>query len=106
MNSRWMILFLGRKSGKGCFVYGTGQKVKPVNSDAVTILEKYKTTPPAPLVDEDSQMRLVGRFVNEAVLCLQENILDNPVCLFIFILDQKKKNKGLFYLYDYLIYCN
>ncbi|KAK6638637.1 hypothetical protein RUM43_006904 [Polyplax serrata] len=71
--------FLGRKSGKGCFVYNTGQKVKPVNEDAVAVIQKYRMDPPAPLVEEDNRMRLVSRFVNEAVLCLQEKILDNPV---------------------------
>lgn len=60
-------------------MYQAGQKAKPINEEAMKILEKYRVNPPAPLVDEDSQMRLVGRFVNEAVLCLQESVLENPV---------------------------
>lgn len=78
-----MLLSTGRKSGKGCFVYNTGQKVKPVNEDAVAVIQKYRMDPPAPLVEEDNRMRLVSRFVNEAVLCLQEKILDNPVLKFL-----------------------
>uniref|UniRef100_UPI003AABEF1C hydroxyacyl-CoA dehydrogenase trifunctional multienzyme complex subunit alpha b isoform X1 n=1 Tax=Centroberyx gerrardi TaxID=166262 RepID=UPI003AABEF1C len=72
--------FKGRKSGKGCYVYQPGLKVKDVNPDIDEILQKYKMTPnPAVSSDSDVQYRLVSRFVNEAVLCLQEGILNNPV---------------------------
>ncbi|XP_073418112.1 trifunctional enzyme subunit alpha, mitochondrial [Dendrobates tinctorius] len=72
--------FLGRKSGKGFYVYQPGQKERTVNSGAEEILEKYKLQArPDVSSDEDVQMRLVTRFVNEAVLCLQEGILSNPV---------------------------
>uniref|UniRef100_A0A673CT64 Trifunctional enzyme subunit alpha, mitochondrial n=1 Tax=Sphaeramia orbicularis TaxID=375764 RepID=A0A673CT64_9TELE len=72
--------FKGRKSGKGCFIYGKGKKEKSVNSDAEEILQKYKlSAPPSVSSDSDIQHRLVSRFVNEAVLCLQEGILTNPV---------------------------
>ncbi|XP_061610598.1 hydroxyacyl-CoA dehydrogenase trifunctional multienzyme complex subunit alpha a [Phyllopteryx taeniolatus] len=72
--------FKGRKSGKGCFIYGKGKKAKTVNSDAEAILKKYKlSAPPTVSSDSDIQYRLVSRFVNEAVLCLQEGILTNPV---------------------------
>ncbi|XP_019746623.1 hydroxyacyl-CoA dehydrogenase trifunctional multienzyme complex subunit alpha a isoform X2 [Hippocampus comes] len=72
--------FKGRKSGKGCFIYGKGKKDKSVNSDAEAILKRYKlSAPPSVSSDSDIQYRLVSRFVNEAVLCLQEGILTNPV---------------------------
>ncbi|KAF7666650.1 hypothetical protein LDENG_00098410 [Lucifuga dentata] len=72
--------FKGRKTGKGCFIYGKGKKAKNVNPDAEEILKKYKlTAPPTVSSDSDIQYRLVSRFVNEAVMCLQEGILGNPV---------------------------
>ncbi|KAM7376191.1 hypothetical protein PAMP_005934 [Pampus punctatissimus] len=70
----------GRKSGKGCYMYQPGLKSKEVNPDIDDILQKYKMTPnPAVSSDSDIQYRLVTRFVNEAVLCLQEGILNNPL---------------------------
>uniref|UniRef100_A0A8C7RNM5 enoyl-CoA hydratase n=1 Tax=Oncorhynchus mykiss TaxID=8022 RepID=A0A8C7RNM5_ONCMY len=70
--------FKGRKSGKGCYVYTPGLKSKDVNPDIEDVLEKYKLTP-NPSSDSDVQYRLVSRFVNEAVMCLQEGILNGPV---------------------------
>uniref|UniRef100_A0A8D3CCE6 Trifunctional enzyme subunit alpha, mitochondrial n=1 Tax=Scophthalmus maximus TaxID=52904 RepID=A0A8D3CCE6_SCOMX len=72
--------FKGRKSGKGCYVYQPGLKTKEVNPDIGDILEKYRITPnPAVSSDSDVQYRLVSRFVNEAVMCLQEGILNGPL---------------------------
>uniref|UniRef100_A0A8C1JNT0 Trifunctional enzyme subunit alpha, mitochondrial n=1 Tax=Cyprinus carpio TaxID=7962 RepID=A0A8C1JNT0_CYPCA len=67
--------FKGRKSGKGCYIYQPGLKRRDVNTEALEILESYKLTSS----DSDIQYRLVSRFVNEAVLCLQEGILASPV---------------------------
>nr|XP_004663789.1 trifunctional enzyme subunit alpha, mitochondrial [Jaculus jaculus] len=71
--------FLGRKSGKGFYIYQEGSKNKSLNSDMDSILASLKL-PAKPEVssDEDIQYRVVTRFVNEAVLCLQEGILATP----------------------------
>ncbi|XP_068437005.1 hydroxyacyl-CoA dehydrogenase trifunctional multienzyme complex subunit alpha b [Clinocottus analis] len=72
--------FKGRKSGKGCYIYQPGLKTKEVNPDIGDILEEFKMTPNSAVSsDSDVQYRLVSRFVNEAVLCLQEGILINPL---------------------------
>uniref|UniRef100_A0A6Q2XAN9 Trifunctional enzyme subunit alpha, mitochondrial n=1 Tax=Esox lucius TaxID=8010 RepID=A0A6Q2XAN9_ESOLU len=72
--------FKGRKSGKGCYVYTPGLKSKDVNPDLEDLLEKYKLAAnPSVSSDSDVQFRLVSRFVNEAVMCLQEGILNGPV---------------------------
>ncbi|XP_077443508.1 hydroxyacyl-CoA dehydrogenase trifunctional multienzyme complex subunit alpha a [Stigmatopora argus] len=72
--------FKGRKSGKGCFIYGKGKKEKSVNPEAEAILKKYKlSASPTVSSDADIQYRLVSRFVNEALFCLQEGVLTNPV---------------------------
>lgn len=71
--------FLGRKSGKGIFMYEKGKKSRDVNVDALEILKKYSLEPRGSFEDEDKTLRMVTRFVNEAILCLEEKILDNPL---------------------------
>jgi enoyl-CoA hydratase/long-chain 3-hydroxyacyl-CoA dehydrogenase len=72
--------FKGRKSGKGFFVYENSKsKDRAMNEAALNIIKKYSTQPKLACTVEDHQMRLGTRFVNEAVLCLQEGILANPL---------------------------
>nr|XP_036846527.1 trifunctional enzyme subunit alpha, mitochondrial isoform X1 [Manis javanica]XP_036846528.1 trifunctional enzyme subunit alpha, mitochondrial isoform X2 [Manis javanica] len=71
--------FLGRKSGKGFYIYQEGVKSKNLNSDMDSILASLKVPPKSDVSsDEDLQYRLLTRFVNEAIMCLQEGILATP----------------------------
>ncbi|CAK9297303.1 unnamed protein product [Gordionus sp. m RMFG-2023] len=74
--------FLGRKSGKGIYIYEenrvSGSK-RPLNQEALKIIAKYQTSPAKNISDDDIQWRMACRFINEAVLCLQENILKTPI---------------------------
>ncbi|KAJ0394326.1 hypothetical protein ATCC90586_001832 [Pythium insidiosum] len=70
--------YLGKKSGKGFYVQPKGKKAKKtINQDALEIVKKFQKTD-LKLSDEDAINRLVGRFVNEAVLCVQDDIIASP----------------------------
>ena len=67
-------------------MYKGKSRDRPVNEDAITILERYKLTPHGEQTEENMQLRMVSRFVNEAVLCLQEGILNSPVSINTYFL--------------------
>jgi len=101
--------FLGRKANKGFYLYGREQpkdtlskaksfaahlpvvgdklgilgihKGKPLNPGALEILAAHGSKPGSKKVDDPKELqdRVLLRMVNEAVQCLQEGILDNPI---------------------------
>lgn len=69
--------FLGRKAGKGFYVYGGGKtKNKPVNAELYKLLG---VAPGKTLPAKDIVARCNGMLVNEAVHCLADGILAEPM---------------------------
>lgn len=70
--------FLGKKSGKGFYTQPKSKKEKKsINAEALEIVKKFQKTD-LKLSDEDTINRLVSRFVNEAILCVQDDIIASP----------------------------
>uniref|UniRef100_A0A5S6Q9H5 enoyl-CoA hydratase n=1 Tax=Trichuris muris TaxID=70415 RepID=A0A5S6Q9H5_TRIMR len=69
---------LGRKSGMGAFEYSLGKKGTKVNKAALSIFKEYGKPVRGCDSDHERQMRMVCRFVNEAVMCLQEGVIASP----------------------------
>ncbi|EQC33996.1 hypothetical protein SDRG_08675 [Saprolegnia diclina VS20] len=69
---------LGKKSGKGFFIQPKSKKEKKtINPEAIALVKKYALTD-LKLTDEEATNRLVSRFVNEAILCVQDEIIATP----------------------------
>jgi len=68
--------YCGRKTKKGFFKYSGKREV---NEGALEVIKKYQTAKVEGLTDEETALRLISRMVNESVLCLEEDILRNPV---------------------------
>jgi len=69
----------GRKTGKGFYVYEKGVKERRENEDVKKILKKYSLKTKGCQDPEDIKMRVLSRFTNEAIHCLQDEILANPI---------------------------
>jgi len=71
---------MGRKSKKGLYLYADGSKDRPMNQEGLKLIQKHATVAPASTGgDEDIQLRLVSRFVNEAIFSHQDGILATPL---------------------------
>jgi len=71
---------LGKKTNKGFFNYDEKKKRKDLNQEVIDEFKNHKKTGSfGNLSDEDLQLRLAGKMINESIYCLQEKIIDNPV---------------------------
>jgi enoyl-CoA hydratase / long-chain 3-hydroxyacyl-CoA dehydrogenase len=68
--------WLGKKNGKGFYTY-SGKK-KTLNPEISSYVKQYVKND-LKLDETEVQNRLVSRFVNEAVKCLEDEIIENPV---------------------------
>jgi len=71
--------WLGRKSGQGFYTYDKKNPKKKSISAEVKEYAKQFQQRDLGLTEEDVQNRIVSRFVNEAVMCLQDEIIEDPV---------------------------
>jgi enoyl-CoA hydratase/long-chain 3-hydroxyacyl-CoA dehydrogenase len=68
---------LGRKAQKGFFIY-EGKKGKKINPEALSMAKEF-VKQDLTLETREIQNRAISRFVNEAVMCLQDEIISTPV---------------------------
>ncbi|XP_023340375.1 trifunctional enzyme subunit alpha, mitochondrial [Eurytemora carolleeae] len=70
----------GRKSGKGMFVYAKDTKERPINEEAMSLIKNHSLAPNASVGgDDDIALRLLTRFVNEAIFSHQDGVLRTPL---------------------------
>jgi len=72
--------FLGKKSGKGYFDHTVKGKDKPLNADALKLMEKYRhpTRDVSKVPIAEIFERCFLRFVGETVFCLQDGVIKSP----------------------------
>ncbi|KAI6182233.1 Mitochondrial trifunctional protein alpha subunit [Aphelenchoides bicaudatus] len=71
----------GRKVNSGIYKYTDekGKTKKELNEAVKKIIEQHRVQAPTSVAStEDKQLRVVSRFVNEALLCLEEGIIRSP----------------------------
>lgn len=68
--------WLGKKSGQGFYTYD--KKKKTVNSEVQSYVKEF-VKQDLGLKEKEIQDRIIGRFVNEAAKCLEDEIIENPV---------------------------
>eukprot|EP00121_Abeoforma_whisleri_P006835 Awhi_evm1s6225 len=74
INKGW----LGRKTGKGFFLYPKGGKGKrQFNPEAMELIKKFRTGT-QDIAVRDLQQRPTFMFMNEAAICLQDEIILSP----------------------------
>ena len=72
--------FLGRKSGKGFYLYPKDAKKgapKQINPEVAAVLKQI-VKEDKKVSTEDIQHRIISRFVNEAAYCVQDGVIRNP----------------------------
>lgn len=77
--------WLGRKTGKGFYLYPKDAKkgaAKQLNPEMLAMLKEMLAargvTGEAKIPVEDIQMRIISKFINEAAFCLQDEIIRAP----------------------------
>lgn len=78
--------WLGRKTGKGFYMYpkesGKKKSEKQLNPEMLAMLKQAREERGLPLTcsltEEDMQMRIMSRFVNEAAFSLQDGVIRAP----------------------------
>eukprot|EP00607_Mallomonas_marina_P000634 CAMPEP_0182428424 /NCGR_PEP_ID=MMETSP1167-20130531/23019_1 /TAXON_ID=2988 /ORGANISM="Mallomonas Sp, Strain CCMP3275" /LENGTH=697 /DNA_ID=CAMNT_0024611343 /DNA_START=267 /DNA_END=2360 /DNA_ORIENTATION=+ len=74
--------WLGRKTGKGFYLYPKNAKKgdkKELNPELVAMLKADQVKDAIPVSEEDIQMRIISRFVNEAAFSLQDGVIRSAV---------------------------
>lgn len=74
VNKGW----LGKKTGQGFYTYPKGKGKKKFINDEVKSYAKQFVENDLKLTEKEMQDRLVSRFVNEAVKCVEDEIIESP----------------------------